>query len=212
MDKRFFLALLLTAIVIIVPPLFFPNSAARRPRTTADSTSRATARTDSAAAAAPAAPAAPAAAVSRTTVASQPTPAVAGASQPPTAAIETTTVQTRLSRYAFSSRGAVPVSVVLDSYPSRRPTSAASGGVARDRKLPSELLPAHTSLARYRLALGRDTIALDTVPLRAELKQGASGPSVVYSGTVGGRPMTLDYAIVPDSFLLHVTASVAGAP
>jgi YidC/Oxa1 family membrane protein insertase len=206
MDKRFFLALLLTAIVIIVPPLFFPNSAARRPRTTADSTSRAAARADSTAATAPAA------AVSPTVAAPQPAPAVAGASQPSAAAIETTTVQTRLSRYAFSSRGAVPVSVVLDSYPSRRPTSAASGGVARDRKPSSELLPANSSLVRYRLALGRDTIALDTVPLRAELKQGTSGPSVAYSGTVAGRPMTLDYAVVPDSFLLHVTASVAGAP
>ena len=55
-------------------------------------------------------------------------------------------------------------------------------------------------------------MALDTVPLRAELKQRATGPLVSYTGTVAGRPLTLDYAIVPDSFLLHVTTSVVGAP
>ncbi|HKH93016.1 MAG TPA: membrane protein insertase YidC [Gemmatimonadaceae bacterium] len=207
MDKRFFIALLLTAIVIIVPPLFLPNTGARRPRTVAvDSTNRSVARPDTVAATTPSG------AVNPTVATPQSTPTVVGAVQPSAAGVETTTVQTRLSRYAFSSRGAAPVSVVLDSYPSRRPTSADPSGVARGRKPPSELLPAQTSLARYRLALGRDTIALDTMPLRAELKQGASGPSIAYSGIIGGRALTLDYAVVPDSFLLHVTARVAGAP
>jgi YidC/Oxa1 family membrane protein insertase len=45
-----------------------------------------------------------------------------------------------------------------------------------------------------------------------ELKQGAIGPTVSYTGSVTGRPLTIGYAVVPDSFLLHVTASVAGAP
>jgi YidC/Oxa1 family membrane protein insertase len=209
MDKRFFLALLLTAIVIVVPPLFFQNNGGRRPTTAAvDSTNRSTVRADTATSAV------------SSTAPSGSTPGVPVAQAPAVSCqlstvavpIETTTVQTRLSRYAFSSRGAAPVSVVLDSYPSRRPTNADPKGTGRDHKPPAELLPAQASLARYRLALGRDTIALDTVPLRPELKQGARGPSVSYSGTVGGRAMTLDYAVVPDSFLLHVTANVAGAP
>lgn len=211
MDKRFFLALLLTAIVIVVPPLFFRNNGGQRPTpATADSANRSVIRPDSPASAVSSAPAAGSAPSTGT-----PTLQTATATGVPSTVafpIETTTVQTRLSRYAFSSRGAAPVSVVLDSYPSRRPTMADPKGMGRDRKPPAELLPVQGSLARYRLALGRDTIALDTVPLRAELKQGAPGPTVTYSGTVGGRAMTLDYAVVPDSFLLHVTANVVGAP
>ena len=207
MDKRFFLALLLTAIVIIVPPMFF-NTGARRPASVADSTSRPAARPDSIpTVAAPANPAP----VNQTTPSPATTPQ-APATTVLSAAVETTTVRTRLSRYAFSSQGAAPVSVVLDSYPSRRPTSADPNATRGEYQQPAELLPQRGALARYRLALGRDTIALDTVSLRAELKQSASGPTVSYSGSVAGRPMTLDYAIVPDSFLMHVTASVAGAP
>jgi YidC/Oxa1 family membrane protein insertase len=207
MDKRFFLALLLTAIVIVVPPLFF-NTGARRPAAIADSTSRPVERRDSV----------PTAAVpSNATPVAQTTPTVARpvdsvVTDLSGSPVETTTVRTRLARYAFSSQGAAPISVVLDSYPSRRPTSANPKGTRAELQQPSELLPPRVSLTRYRLALGRDTIALDTVSLRAELKQGTPGPTVSYSGTVAGRPLTLDYAVVPDSFLLHVTATVAGAP
>src|SRR5687768_1423167 len=215
MDKRFFLALLLTAIVIIVPPMFF-DMGARRPAPVADTTSRAAVRPDSIPAAA--APARPAAAANQATPSPVTTPGPATtAGQPtttalPSVAAETTTVRTRLSRYVFSSQGAAPISVVLDSYPSRRPTTADPKMVRGGYQEPAELLPQRGALARYRLALGRDTIALDTVSLRAEVKQGASGPTVSYSGSVAGRPVTLNYAVVPDSFLMHVTANVVGAP
>ena len=204
MDKRFFLALLLTAIVIVAPPLFF-NTGSRRPAASADSTSRPPIRPDSVPVAAAPAPSG---------AATQATPPVSGApgqaaTALSTAPIETTTVRTRLARYAFSSQGGAPISVVLDSYPSRRPTSGDPSAVPRQS---TELIPPRGALARYRLALGRDTIALDTVSLQPELKQGTTGSTVTYSGTVAGRPLTLDYAVVPDSFLFHVTASVAGAP
>ncbi|HMC55440.1 MAG: hypothetical protein DMD35_07195 [Gemmatimonadetes bacterium] len=205
MDKRFFLALLLTAIVIITPPLFL-NRGTRRPAATADSTSRATARVDTT-------PATEGAPGSAATSPSPITPSSQLGAALPIAPAETTTVRTRLSRYAFSSQGAAAVSVVLDSYPSRRPTSgdprSTGRGISRE---PSELLPTQAALARYSLALGRDTIALDTVPLRGELKQGAAGTTVSYTGTLGGRSLALDYAVVPDSFLLRVTANVVGAP
>jgi len=202
MDKRFFLALLLTAIVIIVPPVFL-NRGAPRPAPVADSAARSS-RLDTTSAADTA----------RHTVASPVSvaPSTQADTIRPVAAIETTTVQTRLSRYAFSSAGATPISIVLDSYPSRRPSFADPKATRAGNRQPSELLSPHTALARYRLALGPDTIALDTIPLRAELKQGIAGPMVSYSGTVAGRPMTLEYAVVPDSFLLHVRASVVGAP
>src|SRR5215218_2408748 len=205
MDKRFFLALLLTAIVIVVPPLFL-NRGARRPATTADSASRTSPRLDSTAAVAPNA------STAASTPPSTAAPSAAGSAAMPTAPVETTTVHTRRSRYGFSSQGAAPISVVLDSYPSRRPTSGDPKATRREMREPSELLPPRASLARYRLALGRDTIALDTVPLRAEVKESPTGTTVSYTGTVGGYPLALDYAVVPDSFLLRVNASVTGAP
>jgi YidC/Oxa1 family membrane protein insertase len=200
MDKRFFLALLLTAIVIVAPPLLFPNkSATRSPTAIADSTRHPSVASPGEATAAPAgrSPTTP-----TTSTPGQPATLPASTSLS-AAAVETTTVRTKLATYTFSSRGGAPISVALDSYPSRRPAS---------NKRPSELLPSSTALARYRLALGRDTIALDTVPLRPELRTGATGPSLAYTGTAAGHAIALTYDIVPDSFLLHVSATAAGAP
>jgi YidC/Oxa1 family membrane protein insertase len=202
MDKRFFLALLLTAVVIIVPPIFF-NSGGRRATPTADSTRPAAQRTDSLPAATGGTPpAVPQPSAPSTGV----TPATSAAVASPSAT-ETTTVTTKLARYAFSSRGASPISVVLDSYPSRRPTTD-----PKRVRPPSELVPPGGTLARYHLALGRDTIALDTVPLRAEVKDGATGRTVTYTGNAAGRAIAIAYAVVPDSFILRVSASVTGAP
>jgi YidC/Oxa1 family membrane protein insertase len=199
MDKRFFLALLLTAIVIVAPPLLFPTKSTPRPSATrADSTGQASG-TAGGPVSSPVATQAPVAAASPTVQ----TPTLAAPASQLPVAVETTTVRTRLATYAFSSRGGVPISVSLDSYPSRRPAST---------KQPSELLPTHQALSRYRLALGRDTVALDTVPLRAELKSGSGTPSLSYSGTAAGKPIVLAYDIVPDSFQIHVSATVAGAP
>jgi YidC/Oxa1 family membrane protein insertase len=200
MDKRFFLALLLTAIVIVAPPLFL-NRGARQPAAiaTSDSTSGNRRQIDSSTATGASA--------------SRPTPSVAPsttspASSAPSTPVETTTVRTRRSRYGFSSESGAPVSVVLDSYPSRRPGSRPAG----QSREPSELLPHGGSLVRYRIALGRDTIALDTIPLRAAVNENAPGSTVSFTGTVAGRPLALDYTVAPDSFLLHVNASVGGAP
>src|SRR4051812_46646006 len=202
MDKRFFIALLLTAIVIVAPPLLFPNkNAPRSAAVSADSArSAATAAapsgstSDARASAAPTAPS-----PQNVAAATGATPAASAAP----IAVETTLVQTRLAKYAFSSRGAVPVSVALDSYPTRRPLG---------RKLPSELITPGAALSRYRIALGADTIALDTVALRAESKQGAFGPSVAYTGAVGSRTIGITYDVMPDSFVLRVALTVAGAP
>lgn len=202
MDKRFFLALLLTAIVIIVPPVFL-NRSARRASPVADSVTPSSRLDTTSAVDTPRRAAVPPVGVM---------PSPQAEALKPAAPIETTTVRTRLSRYAFSSEGATPISIVLDSYPSRRPSNVDPKAARAGTHEPSELLAPHSALARYRLALGPDTISLDTVPLRAELKQGATGPRVSYTGSVAGRPLTLDYAVVPDSFLLHVTASVTDAP
>jgi YidC/Oxa1 family membrane protein insertase len=191
MDKRFFLALILTAIVIIGTPWLFPGANRRTiPSATADSTRR-RAVTDSATRPAPTAVAAAQPAIN------------SSVSAPMAAAVETSTVHTPRASYAFSSRGAAPVSVSLDSYPSRRPGAAG-------RKV--ELVRARDALLRYRLVLGRDTVALDTVPMRVEQHAAGAPPSVSYTGSAAGHTIRVGYTVVPDSFLLRVSSSVAGAP
>jgi YidC/Oxa1 family membrane protein insertase len=204
MDKRFFLALLLTAIVIVAPPLLFPTkNTPRSPSTIADSASRPV-PTVPGTAGAPAARAPVADSGPGTQTVS---PGASGVVAAPSGAmpttVDTTTVRTKLATYAFSSRGGVPISIALDSYPSRRPLSG---------KQASELLPPRIPLSRYRLALGPDTIALDTVPLRAALGPANRAPSVSYTGTAAGRPIAVSYDIAPDSFLLHVAITATGAP
>jgi YidC/Oxa1 family membrane protein insertase len=197
MDKRFFLALVLTAIVIVATPWLFAGAGRRPARpvvpTAADSSRRA-AVLDSAA---------PAAALATQIPSVAAAPRNSSTPAPMSAAVETTTVRTARSTYAFTSRGAAPVSVVLDSYPSRRP-----GAVGRK----VELVRPRTALVHYRLAMGRDTVALDTVSLRAEARGQADAPSVTYTGDVAGHAVRMDYAFVPDSFLVRVTGTVANAP
>lgn len=193
MDKRFLLALVLTAIVIVVTPLLFPGATKAPPSQQKADTTSGAARTDSHLV--PSARSAPTAAP-RTTGDST------ASTRNTTAAAETTMVSTTRSSYAFTSRGATAVSVVLDSYPSRRPGTA---------KRPVELVPPRASLWRYRLALGSDTVALDTVSFRsARSRDGAD--SLRYTSDVAAHPFQLTYTFVPDSFLVRITGNVAGAP
>ena len=201
MDKRFFIALVLTAIVIVATPLLFP-SASRRPSATiaADSARGAATRPDSIAQAA--APVTAPIVTPRRADAARPSSG-SGFSLPGTHA-ETTVVKTRLSTYAFSSRGASPISVVLDGYSSRRLTP---------RPQAAELVHPRMELTRYRLAVGKDTIALDTVQLRSEQSVTASGaPVLSYAGSAAGHDVRITYSFVPDSFLVRVSGAVTGAP
>jgi YidC/Oxa1 family membrane protein insertase len=198
MDKRFFIALLLTAIVIVAPPLLFPTKTSSRPSTIGvdSATQRASQTNDTGA---------KKGLVAQTTVAADSLVGrvKTGEQSTPLVGVETTTVRTRLAKYDFTSRGAAAVSITLDSYPSRRPLS--------ERK-PSELITPRSALSRYRLAIGPDTIALDTVSLRPELTTNGSRPVMRYTGAAGGHAIAISYEIVPDSFLLHTSATVANAP
>jgi YidC/Oxa1 family membrane protein insertase len=207
MDKRFFLALLLTAIVIIAPPLLFPGMDSRRTGRSADSS--VASRGDSAGRAATAPSATTTVTPARDSAVAAPATspaasAVAASSRAvPVVPVETTTVKTKLASYAFSSVGASPISVVLDSYPSRRPGA---------KKTAAELLPPRATLARYRLALGADTVALDTVSFHTVAEQVAGQTTVRFTSTIKNSPVELTYVVAADSFLLHVNARVANAP
>jgi YidC/Oxa1 family membrane protein insertase len=204
MDKRFFLALLLTAIVIVGTPFLFPD--AHRTPSSADSAQVAATRADSVAH--PAAPVASTPSVADT-IAAAPAAAVAKesiTSVAPAATVrpETTVVDTRLATYAFSSRGATPISVVLDSYPSRRPMA---------RGASAELVRPGSPLIGYRFAVGADTIDLDQTPLAVQRSTTPAGaPVLTYAGSGAGHAVRLSYTFVPDSFLIRVSAAVSGAP
>jgi len=200
MDKRFFLALVLTAIVIVGTPFLFPN--VRRTPARTDSAQLAAAHADTVTRAAATPPA--------TSVAATPAVApvrndsVASTSVAPAARPETTVVDTRLATYAFSSRGAAPISVVLDSYPSRRPTA---------RGTAAELVRPNAALIGYRFVVGTDTITLDRTPLSLQQSVTTAGaPVLTYAGASAGHDVRVTYTFVPDSFLVRVSAAVSGAP
>jgi YidC/Oxa1 family membrane protein insertase len=195
MDKRFFLALVLTAIVIVATPLLFPGARRPSPAPGASPNTDSVRQTSRPAATTPAPalpqPAQPTAIANSTTTVLN------------TAAVETTTVRTARSTYAFTSRGGAPISVVLDSYPSRRPSR--TGGAV-------ELAGQRAPLTRYRFALGRDTIALDTVALQVDRREVDGRPSLSYTGNVAGHAVRIGYTFVPDSFVVRVAGTVSGAP
>ncbi|HET9684155.1 MAG TPA: membrane protein insertase YidC, partial [Gemmatimonadaceae bacterium] len=206
MDKRFFLALVLTAIVIVGTPFLFPGARSRSKAV--DSTQVIPGRGDTTAAAAatsPARPVTPAVTPAAAQVtARDSTTATAPQAATVAARPETTVVDTRLATYAFSSRGGVPVSVVLDSYPSRQPS-------ARHRA--AELVRPNSALMGYRFAVGADTIALDRTPLVLQRSTTPTGaPVLTYTGRSAGHDVRLTYTFVPDSFLVRVSGAVSGAP
>ena len=210
MNNRFFLALVLTAIVIVATPLVFPGSVRRTSAVIAGDSS-ATRRTDSAAVSATTG----SASTPSTVQAAVPAPSVGGPVTPSAVAVETTTVHTALATYLFSTRGAVPVSVVLDSYPSH--AKGTGPQTCKSGKAPAwcvQLVRAQRAFLSYRLVLAQDTIALDTIPLRVEHAPGV-GQIVSYAGDVAGHALRLAYAFpgdTADGYLMRVSATVANAP
>jgi YidC/Oxa1 family membrane protein insertase len=194
MDKRFFLALMLTAVVIVVTPLLFPSATRRTPTPiVADSTHQAGSEPVSAKAS-PDTPAVTATVPAQDRVVTPTAPSIAA---------ETTVVKTSHFTYAFSSYGAAPISVVLDSYPSRRPGA---------RSPSAELVRAKTELIRYRMALGTDTIPLDTVAFRGTESTTGGVRVLTYQARTQDHNVQIAYSFVPDSFLVRVSGAIDGAP
>lgn len=206
MDKRFFLALVLTAIVIVGTPFLFPGSR-RTPTKLVDSTQAIAAQADTSTGSTRATSVAAPVTAARPQASTRDSSALAApASAPASAAVrpETTVVDTRLATYAFSSQGAVPVSVVLDSYPSRQPSM---------RHRAAELVRPNAALMSYRFVAGGDTIALDRMPLALQRSTTPTGaPVLTYTGQSAGHDVRVTYTFVPDSFLVRVSSAVSGAP
>ena len=196
MDKRTFLALLLTALVIVVTPLLFPNK--KPPRTAAMTGADSAAvvgQTSGATAAATAAPPAP-------SVSAVPESARATVQPPGTFATppaDTTIVRQQNVTYALTPRGAAPLAAVLDSgsYRSLRPER---------RGRPVTIVAPSGPLLHYRLALGADTIALDTIPFQAE-----RSPTGVTFSSLSVPGIRIAYDFTPSGYVTHVRGQVTGA-
>ena len=96
--------------------------------------------------------------------------------------------------------------MVLDSYPSLR-----KGISARS----VELVGTRRALTSYRLVLGRDTVALDTIVLRVERTSVPGTQGVTYTGDIAGHAVRLAYMFsldTADSYLVRVAANVVNAP
>ena len=193
MNSRFFTALALTAIVIVVTPLLFSSRQQNLSApASADSTSR---------------PTAPTTRDTNTVVAAvkNNSPKQQLISEPKAGV--TTTIFTRSSSYVFAAQGGAPISVVLDSnYRSLRP------GI---RTQSVELVSYQKALTHYRLILGRDTIALDTMVLRSELIVPANKSRIDYAGEIKGHSIHLSYSAATDpadSYLMHILVTVTNAP
>src|SRR5688500_10365652 len=164
MDKRLFLALLLTALVVVMTPIVFPTPRPSRTISDTSATNRAADRagtalgTDARTAVRPATgEQTPAPALGAARQARADTARASGAAMPVVA--ETTVVRAGGSTYRFINPGAAPVSVGLDEFRSLRPGGRGSVDLVR----PGD------QLLRYRVVVGADTIALDTIPMRASV-------------------------------------------
>ena len=195
MNNRFFLALVLTAIVIVVTPRLFPTPVKPVSVATITDTTVVRAKVPTQPLVVPVTP---------LTAVATTKDSINTALKSGSVSVETTTVHSSLATYAFSSRGAVPVSIALDSYPSHRK------GIHGQSV---ELIGSRRALLEYQLISGRDTLLLDTIPFRAEQRTEA-GKAVVYTGNAGGHQIRLSY-LVPtdtiDSYLVHVSATVQDA-
>lgn len=192
MDRRFLLAILLTAVVVLTVPRLLPTPPRADPPPATD-TVRQPIR-DSVGAAS---------AVDPQTTAEAPTvqaQVAAGDSATILAPItaDTIHVATALARYAFSTAGAKPLQVELAQY-----ASLADSG--RQVRLAREGTP----LLRYAVAIRGDTVPLDGIAFTADT---SARNAVTFRGALpSGEPVTVQYALGEDSYVINVRGQVEGA-
>ncbi|HKO16460.1 MAG TPA: membrane protein insertase YidC, partial [Gemmatimonadaceae bacterium] len=206
MDRRTFLALLLTALVIVLTPMLFRAGSARRELPPAGSSAAATGATSTASTAtagsSTASPAPPAAAP----VVPAPAPSTAADVAPSAPVrVDTTVLQRPQGAYAFVSPGAAPVSVSLADYRVLRP--GRSGEVVLVNP-PEADAPASrpAALLNYRVVLGRDTIALDTMALQST----RTADGIRFSST-GTPKISIEYRFGDRPYLTRVQGTVQAA-
>jgi YidC/Oxa1 family membrane protein insertase len=186
MDKRTLLAAALMALVIVLTPRIFSSRSAptTTPSTRAEST-----------AVSAAAPANTAATSTQAPVAPPPT-RVDTSRRSAVPIAQAATITTPRATFALMNPGAAPGEVTIPSFRDLRPGDQKGSNVV--------LAPAGKSQLTYRLAVGGDTIALDTVPFTV-----ASKPNEV---TFSSAPIEVTYRTTSDGFRLSVSGRVNNAP
>lgn len=185
MDKRLPLAAALIIVVLFGVPLLFPHPPAPPIGARADST------------AAPALPA-PDVPVAHAVPVS---PAVTPASVPSAAKADTVVEQTQVTTTWFSSVGAAPIAIQIDSFASLN----GKGGRVM-------LKHGQEPLLRFRVITPTDTIALDRMAFTSTKTTGANGASVLtFASSNGKEQATVRYNLVEDNYLSTISVDVAGA-
>jgi YidC/Oxa1 family membrane protein insertase len=201
MDRRTLLALVLVAIVVVGTPMVFhgPRPVARpMDSATADSVAAhdlhavpngasSVVHPDTARAAM-----APPSTAPANTVA----PTAPSAHRTQTAATDSTILSTSVAKYTIVSPGAVPSRVTLPGDEDLRPGHTGPVVIAQP----------DGPLLHFRLALGADTIAFDTIAFSA--KPAASGLEL----TSGSPAITVRYEPSRDGYVMRVSGTVATAP
>lgn len=173
-------------VVLVVTPMIFPSR--RAPAPVIDTTAATTA--------APAA--APAPSVTPPPTNAPPIASTGGAPAQvaPLQSRAKTTLTTPRSELVLANPGAVPAAIKVPSYLDLAP------GSRRDSM--AVLTSGKNALLGYRLALGRDTIALDTLPFAVS----ESGSGVTFTSPV----ITLSYQSTSDGFRTMIRGTVPNAP
>jgi YidC/Oxa1 family membrane protein insertase len=193
MDKRTILALVLMALVIVLTPMLY-NPRRAQPVVTDSTTAPAAPATGTPAAPATA-PNARADSAPDTARAVREAP-IAGAPGARTFAAETAVVAAPNVRWAIQSAGASPVAIRLNAYRDLRPGARDTMTIRQDAG----------PLLHYRLAVGRDTISLDTVSFTVQRASSA----VTFTSTA--PPISISYSLPASGYLVAVRGTVSGAP
>jgi YidC/Oxa1 family membrane protein insertase len=189
MDRRTLLALLLIVVVFVTPALFL--RANRKPQPIAPQ--------DTATAAAPVS----APATSPATAPASAVPTVGGAPAAARRVGDTTAIDFGKTRYTFATTGAAPQAVVLTAYRNLSPSKVSQPKAIIASGQSAMLEP---GLLRYRIVRGADTIALDTIPFRAE----HAGDIVTFTSS-GSTPITLHYQVANEGYITRVSGQIDGA-
>ena len=205
MDRRTLLALVLMALVIVLTPMIFPS---KRPAPRIDTTAASVATnganaTPQTASVKDTTHVATASQLPENTIApARGAPNATGAPNAPGATpvrrpADSTVVATAAARYTIVSPGAAPSRVLIPGYRNLRPGRRDSVVIATPTG----------PLLRYRVAMGRDTIDLDTVSFTAQ----PSGNGVTFVAT--SPAISITYAPeAKDPYRVAVRGTFANAP
>lgn len=206
MEKRFVLALLLTGVVVAVTPLLMPTPPAPAVSTTvADSTATGAAASSHASASATSATSATAVVPN-----AEPTavPGAATAATLPATAAETLLVHAPLAVMSFSTVGAAPLTVQLDSYP------ALNTGRAKGAARPAVTLRHGAEpMLRYRVIMASDTVRFDAATFTATRGTAGADSTLTFAATHGAMALQVRYqfpSTIERAYISRVGVTVTG--